>query len=762
LTLIYIIILMEKIIKNNNLIFTTITPIITEGDNGDITKKYIPKFKGWKDMSHKECLKKADDNDTHFLIKCNNNFIIFDTDTRAEFNKLVETFKELNLLKDVSMTRSTRGDEYTYKRHFWFSVEDEEFKNMKKHYFDKLEVFIGDNCNIVERRESTLDKIKTLSYEDYLYIKQVFELEIQKVEIKPVIKTENPEDQKLITLLDGLKSDRWDNFDSWIRIYWVFVNEKLNLDIFKMYSEKSNKYNEEKNEKILSNAKICEGFKIATIHHYVKEDNEKLYKSLQKDRTDFWDMFETLKSHSDPAKFYYSLNPNKYILSPSLGWLEYGNNNVLKVRGDKPPVSMLNHITKTFQDQLLEQRNFTLPTSSTDIEYKNKMKIFQNAYNKVGTASYIEGVIKYLAGLYMNDKIDELLDANKDLVAFDNMLYDNKIKDFRPIKPTDYITKTTRYSINTKSNKPLRETLIKLIKTMFDNDDIYNYHLKTISLSLFGNRTESFIINSGKGRNGKGVCSALIENAFGDYFYSGESTFLTTVYKADRPNSTLYNLRGVRYFLTTEPEADNETKFNIGLIKKITGNDTITTRDLNKSNISYKPQFTPFLQCNTKPKIDTIDDAIKNRFRIINFPFAFVSNPTKPNEKQGNNNLKDLMTPEMFNEFMLLLLDINKNQELVIPKAVLSEVDDYLNTNNFVKSWLDGKFDYTDDKKDCFTGKELLLEYNSSGDYPILNNIKFNEYLRMNNIPTRILKGNKYYYGLKLKEQAGEINDFDI
>ena len=699
---------MENFIKNNTLIFTTITPVIKTDEQGETTKEYIPKIKGWKKLNHIECLKKADDNDTHFLIKCNNNFIVFDTDTRAEYGKLISILKELSLIKSVSSTKSTRGDEYSYKRHFWFSVEAEEFKDMKKHYFDKLEVFIGDNCNIVERRESSLDHIKPLSYEDYLIIKQEFGLEVQKVEIIPEIKTE---DHKLIKLLDGLKSDRWIEFTSWIIIYWVFVNENLDLNIFNSYSKKhSPDYNQENNNKILSNARVCEGFKMASLYHFLKEDNDKLYKSMQKDRTDFWDMFETLKSHSDPAKFYYSMNPNKYILSPALGWLEYGNNNVLKIRGDKPPVSMLNHITKTFQDQLIEQRNFTLPTSNTDIEYKNKMKIFQNAYNKVGTASYIEGIIKYLAGLYINDKIDDLLDSNKDLIAFDNMLYDNKIKEFRPIKPTDYITKTTRYSINTLSNKPLRETLIKLIKTMFDNDDIYNYHLKTISLSLFGNRTENFIINSGKGRNGKGVCSAFIENSFGDYFYSGESTFLTTVYKADRPNSTLYNLRGVRYFLTTEPEADNETKFNIGLIKKITGNDTITTRDLNKSNISYKPQFTPFLQCNTKPKIDTIDDAIRNRFRIINFPFAFVNNPTKPNEKQNNDKLKELMTADMYNEFMLLLLDINKNQDLIIPKAVLAEVDEYLNTNNFVKTWLDAKFDYTDDKKDCFMGKELLVE----------------------------------------------------
>jgi putative DNA primase/helicase len=455
------------------------------------------------------------------------------------------------------------------------------------------------------------------------------------------------------------------------------------------------------------------------------------------------------------------MNSNKYILNPKLGWLEYDNNNILIMRGDKPPSSMLNDITNTLQELLTEQRNLTFPTSTNDIDYKNKMKIFSNAYNKVGTSSYIKGIIDYLNHLYTNDRIDELIDSNKDLVAFNNMLYDNKIKDFRLIKPSDYISKTCRYDINTKSNPVLREKLISLIKSMFENDEIYNYHLKTISLSLFGNKTESFIINSGKGRNGKGVCSTLIENAFGDYFYSGESTFLTTVYKADRPNSTLYNLRGVRYFLTTEPEADNETKFNIGLIKKITGNDTITTRDLHKTNISYVPQFTPFLQCNTKPKIDNIDDAIKNRFRIINFPFAFVNNPTKPNEKQGNINLKESLTKEMYNEFMLLLLDINKSEPLNIPKSVLNEVDDYLNTNNHVKLWLDCKFEYTTDRKDCFSGKELLMEYNQ-GDYPQLTNIKFAEMMKMNNISVKLVKGNKYYWGLKLKEfEEEEINNLN-
>ena len=155
------------------------------------------------------------------------------------------------------------------------------------------------------------------------------------------------------------------------------------------------------------------------------------------------------------------------------------------------------------------------------------------------------------------------------------------------------------------------------------------------------------------------------------------------------------------------------------------------------------------MQCNTKPKIDTIDDAIKNRFRILNFPFAFVQNPTKKNEKQGDINLKESLNQELYNEFMLLLLDISKNPECRIPSEVLSEVDEYLNSNNFVKAWLETRYMITDDKKDSVRASVLLHEYNNSGDYPQLTNVKFTELMKMNNIQSRLLKGNKYYYGLK-------------
>ena len=760
---------MEQFIINNKLKFTSVT-LSLSNENG--SKKYSSPPTGWNKKNHSSLLKayKESPKTNYFFIIPSNDFIIFDTDTEEDHIRLSLLLKDEGIYSPKAITKSARGDTYPYKRHFWFSVEDEQFNEMKKHVLGSMEVFIGTNCNIGESVQSNIQEIPVLTWDLYEEIKTIFEIEMKTPKISidsdeeeekndkiqpkkdKVFKSKGvTHDENLPSILKHLKPKRFIDYNDWLSIYWVFINEGFDLELFKTYSQKHYKnYDESKNESIFSSSIKQDGFKIGTLYHYLKQDNLQVFNDLQKTRTDFWKIFKELKSHSDPAYIYYSINPNKYIRSDITGWYEYNSSNILISYGKDIPCSMLNDITKTLQTLLIEQRNFIIPSNKQDDKYNEMMKSFKNAYDKCGTATYIEGIIKYLKKLYTIDDIDDLINSNVNLLAFNNMLYDNTIKDFRPIKPNDYISKTTKYNISTKSNPEMRKKITTLIRSMFETEEMTNYHLLTIALSLFGNESESFYINSGKGRNGKGVCSTIIEKALGHYYYCGESTFLTTTYKAGTANSTLYALKGVRYFLTTEPESDSETKFNIGLLKQITGNDDITTRDLYVKNITYKPHFTPFLQCNNKPKIDKIDDAIKNRFRIIDFPFAFVSNPTKPNERQNDPKLKSSLSQELINEFMLLLLEINKNKpsKIVVPKEVLNEVDSYLNANNFVKMFLDSTFTYNDDRKAIVKASELLGEYNSSGEYPNLSNVKFSEMMKMNNIPFRNMNGSKYYYGL--------------
>jgi phage/plasmid-associated DNA primase len=152
-------------------------------------------------------------------------------------------------------------------------------------------------------------------------------------------------------------------------------------------------------------------------------------------------------------------------------------------------------------------------------------------------------------------------------------------------------------------------------------------------LSLFGNKKQSFFINTGKGGNGKGLFSNILEKSLGDYFLEVQHTFLTSKKEDNKANSDLYKAKGVRVVNVTEPEGCNitdEIQLNTEFVKKITGGDTVVARDLYKSTISYKPQFTPFLQCNNMPKMKRVE-GMERRTSVIPWKFNFVSG--KPNIK---------------------------------------------------------------------------------------------------------------------------------
>ena len=507
-------------------------------------------------------------------------------------------------------------------------------------------------------------------------------------------------------------------------------------------------------------------FKSEGIKFSIKKHNIELLEELNKlvsleddimEDTQFWDMLK-LMNHSDLAKEYYKLNPNKYIYSIISGWYEYNDNNVLK-NSKTAPYSLISSISNTLQEHFTEKRNKLLPTMET---YDECMKLFKKAYVNVGTSTYVDGITKFLGNLYLIDRIDDKIDDNINLLAFDNCLYDYSIKDFRPIKTTDYISKTTKYSLDKNSNSILRAEIIKTIKSIFPNDEMYNYWMDTTALSFVTNKFESIYLQVGTGGNGKGLLSSILIKALGDYAYTADNTFLTSTIKGGAANPTLAKCKGIRYLLISEPDdGSDETKFNIDFIKLITGGDIITTRDLFKSNIEYKPQFTPFLQCNKIPKLPKIDGGIKRRLKIIPFPFNFVENPTKSNEKKVDLTLKEKIDQKYYNEFMLLLIERITNfndTSITIPKEVKEETNEYFESNDPVKGWFNFNYelmtgnDDKEKKKNKIKSSEMFNLYNDNPDNTKLSNVKFMEYMKLNGIPLYSSMGYKYFYGLKRKE----------
>ena len=212
--------------------------------------------------------------------------------------------------------------------------------------------------------------------------------------------------------------------------------------------------------------------------------------------------------------------------------------------------------------------------------------------------------------------------------------------------------------------------------------------------SLFGNKLEHCYIDVGCGGNGKGtIISTLEKKAFGDYIYFTENTFITSQFRQGAPNPTLANCKGIRQLIISEPAEEDEfgraTTLNMPFIKTITGNDDITTRQLFGQNISFKPLFTPFIQTNGLPNIKKIDDGVKRRLKIRNFPISFVDNPIPgcKHQKKKDMTLKTkLESVEYGREYLLLLLDIlNKNKDInqiITPKLVELHTIEYFDDNN--------------------------------------------------------------------------------
>jgi P4 family phage/plasmid primase-like protien len=406
----------------------------------------------------------------------------------------------------------------------------------------------------------------------------------------------------------------------------------------------------------------------------------------------FFKQLETL-GHIQCAEIYYNIHSNKYIYSTISGWYAYNQFNVLESTGENAPSGILKSISKTLEKHISPIRNRMKANSpSYRLDNLNITKLLINI-NKIG---YLNDIIKALKELYIVVDVDSKFDNNSKLLAFSDKVFDASICAIRDISPSDYISKTTKYEYSI-SNETIREEINDVIHSIFEDVEIEHYFKQIKAQSLFGNINESCIIQVGSGGNGKGIISTVETTALGDYIKTTENTFITSAFKQGAANPTLASSKGVRNLIVSEPAEDDEigraTSINTPFLKLITGNDNIETRQLYSKNICFKPQFTPFIQCNTLPNIKKIDKGIMRRIKVIEFPLSFVENPIEHYERKIDLALKAKFSSIVYaREYLLILLEQYKTYQgspLITPSKVLAKTNNYFTDSNPVKTYID-------------------------------------------------------------------------
>lgn len=523
------------------------------------------------------------------------------------------------------------------------------------------------------------------------------------------------EEEKMAKKLVGIMSKkRASNYEEWIAVGWALhnVSDKL-LNAFKKFSMKcKEKYDEGYCEEIWRRAKN-EGYTIASLHLWAKEDNNEEYKKILREN-----LSETIKRAESGlpghlAKLFYNLWKYEYkcVSQEKNVWYEFQEHRWVQIeQGYTMKLKIIEYIDKEFsklctyylqsgeQEEEVDEREKRMNNA------KRVMKIISNAANP----DFIEKIMKCCKLLFYDKKFIEILDSKEHLIGFNDGVYDLNEGRFRKGSPDDYITMTVGY------NYPVRYDInhpeVRWVEEFFGKvmvDKSMNKYIKILLASFLEGytRTEQFLIWTGSGSNGKSKTVEFFQYAFGEYCAVLSSSALTQKRKkSSDANPDIARLPGKRFVILQEPEDDD--KINVGFMKELTGADKLTARKLYGDIFEYTPQFSMLLTCNKLPEIPSQDNGTWRRLRVSPWESEFVS------VKNGQYNGKDIKEyktkfakDRKLNEKLkknsqaLLWLLINvyypiyKKEDYDItrfePEKVLQETNEYQKNNDILHEYME-------------------------------------------------------------------------
>jgi putative DNA primase/helicase len=197
-----------------------------------------------------------------------------------------------------------------------------------------------------------------------------------------------------------------------------------------------------------------------------------------------------------------------------------------------------------------------------------------------------------------------------------NATYDLRTGIGRQPSPDDYITKKTACSAAARGTPhPLWTAFLDRITA--GNVELQQFLQRYVGYCCTGFTTEHvFVFAYGTGANGKGTFINTIARIFGDYATVADmNTFL--VAKNERHPTDLAKLHGAR--LVVAQETQKGRSWDEVKIKALTGGDRIPARFMRQDFFDFTPTFKLFVVGNHKPRLSTVDEAIRRRMLIVPF-----------------------------------------------------------------------------------------------------------------------------------------------
>ena len=278
------------------------------------------------------------------------------------------------------------------------------------------------------------------------------------------------------------------------------------------------------------------------------------------------------------------------------------------------------------------------------------------------------------------------------------------------------------------------------------NKKIVKIFIDVIKSAISGEKLRFIFFCTGTGRNGKSLLFNLLNEIFNKSMdIVSDLVIINNRFNKSNINTEIEKLDKIRIGYVTELK--EEDSLNVESIKRISGNDKMDFRGLNRSNITILPTANLFVLTNELPRCK-IDQAIQDR--IVIFPFDNVFEINRNFEKEIMEK-KDIIF-----SYILQKGEIKNNFDF--PEEMINIKNEYVedNSQDTLKKFIEDKISIEENKK--IKRDDFRREFNNwckEMSYPIdtRSDRLFSREMKKFNIECVPINGKRYYKNVIFVDQ---------
>lgn len=335
-----------------------------------------------------------------------------------------------------------------------------------------------------------------------------------------------------------------------------------------------------------------------------------------------------------------------------------------------------------------------------------------------GNASKVTAALKMLQSELGVTVLSQDMNKGAGLLNVANGILDLKRGELLPHDPELRQTRMFGASYDPSATCPNFDAFIT---AAVPDEAMRGYLQRAMGYSILGDADHrAMFLIYGPSGTGKSTLMETMRAVFGDY---GTTAAAGAFRDRGRDGGATNDLHGLRHkrFVTTSETAEG-ANFDEDLLKRLTGRDSVTSRELYQANQEWIPECTLWLATNHPPKFNSDDDAIWRRAKLIPFTTQFT----------GSGEIHDMsrrmLVPEANGILNWLLAGLRSFLEsgLQEPQTVIQAARDLRSESDSVVRFLDdyvidGTLQLDQDR--VIRSKELYLMYQAwchlTGERPL-------------------------------------------